>query len=97
MKFSQFGYQTKEIKVREMSIGSILLTAAQQMIENEIKDIDIKIIDTFVGEVDVYHGLDELLSHDWNHDYSVNLYDVCVMHDNITDKDFLKIVIADEL
>ena len=50
-----------------------------------------------MGEVEIYNGLDDLLSHDCNSCYEVNVYDCAVMHGNRNDKDYVKIIISDNV
>lgn len=97
MKFRQYGYTEKKIEVRRMTMGAVVLTIAQALIRNNKKEMEIRIVDCFMAEVDIYNGLDELLSNDWCATYEVNVYSWGVMHDNRTDKDYLKIIIADEI
>lgn len=75
MKFKQYGYTEKKIEVRKMTMGAVVNTTAQAMIKKDRKNLEIRIVDCFMGEVDIYNGLDDLLSHDWNSCYEVNVYD----------------------
>lgn len=97
MRFSQYGYTKKEIEVREMSMASVALTIAQAMIRNDKKDLEVRIVDCFMGEVEIYKGMDELLSQDWSSEYKVNVYSWSCMHDNRTETDYIKVIIADEV
>ncbi len=97
MKFRQYGYVEKNVQVREMTMGAIILTIAQGAIKNNIKDIEIRIVDCYSAEVNVYKGLDELLSNDWNADWKVNVYDWCVMHNTNAETSYMKVIIADEV
>ena len=97
MKFRQYGYTEKKVEVRRMPMGAVVLTIAQGLINNNIKDMEIRIVDCFMAEVEIYNGLDDLLSKDWCASYEVNVYDWAVMHDNRNDKDYLKVIISDEI
>ena len=97
MKFWQYGYTTKEVQVREISMADVALTIAQTLIKRDRKDMEVRIVDCFMGEVEIYNGMEELLSHDWSSSYKVNVYDWACMHDNENDKDYIKVVIADEV
>ncbi|MGN0470718.1 MAG: hypothetical protein ACI4GV_07365 [Acutalibacteraceae bacterium] len=95
--FTKFGYTEKKIKVRQMTMGAIALTVAKELIEYNDKEMEIRIVDCFIGEVSTYKGMDELLTQNFNADYKVNIYGCSVMHDNRTDKDYLKVIISDEV
>ena len=97
MRFKQFGYTEKKIEVRKMTMGEVILTIAQALIKKDRKNLEIRIVDCFMGEVEIYNGLDDLLSHDCNSCYEVNVYDWAVMHDNRNDKDYVKIIISDNV
>ena len=95
MKFRQYGYTEKKIKVREMSMGAIILTASQALSKAGKMDMEIRIIDCSVGTVDKWAGVSGIMKHDWNADYRLNVYDMCVMHGD--DYDYLKVVISDDV
>ena len=97
MRFQEFGYTEEKVEVRKMTMGEVVLTIAQALIKKDRKNIEIRIVDCFRGEVEIYNGLDDLLLHDWNSYYKVNVYDWAVMHDNRNDKDYVKIIISDNL
>lgn len=97
MKFKQFGYTEKVIEVRKMAMGDIILTVAQAMISKNVKNTEIRIVDCFMGEVEIFNGLDDLLKHDWSGTYEVNVYDITMMHNNVTDTDYIKIVMSDDV
>ena len=96
MKFKEYGYREKKIEVREMTLPDIALTIAQTMIRRDCRDIEVRIIDLFNGEITTYKGLDEILMVNWSGDYKVNVYGWATMHDNVTNTDYLKVIIADD-
>lgn len=65
MKFRQYGYTEKKVEVRKMTMGAITLTIAQGLIAKDVKDMEIRIVDCFSAEIEIYNGLDALLSKDW--------------------------------
>ena len=97
MKFKEFDYTEKKIEVRKMTIGSVVWTIAHALIEKDKKNLEIRIVDCFMGEVEIFNGLDDLMSHEWNSCYEVNVYDWAVMHDDRNDKDYVKIIISDNV
>lgn len=97
MEFKQYAYTEKKIKVRKMTMGAIALTIAQGLIKRNEKEMEIRIVDCFMGEVEIFNGLDDFLSKNWCATWEVNVYDAKIMHNNRTNKDYLKIIIADEI
>lgn len=97
MKFKYLGYKEEKVEVREISMGTLVQTIAQGLIRSDRKDMEIRIVDCFIGEVDIYNGLAELLMQDFNMDWKVKAYKMEVMHDNRTNKDFLKVIISDDV
>lgn len=97
MKFKEYGYTEKKIKVRKMTMGAIALTIAQGLIKRNSKEMEIRIVDCFMGEVEIFNGLDDFLSKDWAANWEVNVYGADIMHDNRLNKDYLKVIIADEI
>lgn len=97
MKFKEYGYTEKKIEVRKMTMGAIALTIAQGLIKRNAKEMEIRIVDCFMGEVEIFNGLDDFLSKDWAANWEVNVYDAAIMHDNRRNKDYLKVIIADEI
>ena len=97
MKFKYLPYKEETVKVRVMSMGTMIQTISQALIRTEKKDMEIRIVDCFMGEVDSYNGLEELLMQDFNIDWKVSVYAMECMHDNKANKDFLKIVMADNI
>lgn len=97
MKFSQIGYKEQTVKVREISMGTLIQTVAQAMIQKNIKDLEVRMVDCFMGAVESYNGLDELLMYDVNMDWKVSVYKIQIMHDNRTHKDYIKIIMSDNI
>lgn len=97
MKFKMHGYKEEKIQVREMTMGDLTLTIAQGMLSNNISDIEIRIVDCFMGEVEKYDNLNALLLTDVVADWRVSVYEMCVMHDNKENSDYLKVIIADNI
>lgn len=96
MKFNEFGYKNETVEVREMTMADIALTIAQALIRKDRREIEIRIVETYCGEVETYKGMDEMLSVNWQGDHKVRVYGWAVMHNNVTDTDYVKIVISDD-
>ena len=97
MKFSQYGYTEKKIKLREMSMGAIILTASQMLIKADKMDMEIRVIDCFEGTIERWDGIKGIMKHDWVADYRVNVYCMSVMHNDEKNVDYLKIIISDDV
>ena len=97
MRFKQFDYTEKKSEVKNITMGEVVATIAQALIEKDRKNLEIRIVDCFMGKVDIFKGLDEFLAQDWNMYHEVNVYDWAVMHDNRNDKDYVKIIISDNV
>lgn len=96
-KFKNFGYKQETVEVREISMGNLVHIICQALIANDKRDMEIRIVDCHVGEVDIYNGMEDLLIQDFNMDLKVNAYKIECLHNNKTNKDFLKIIIADNV
>ena len=96
-KFKNFGYKQETIEVREISMGNVVHIICQALIAKDKKDMEIRIVDCYAGEVDVYNGMEDLLMQDFIFDWKVNAYQIECLHNNKTDKDFLKVIIADNV
>ncbi len=96
-KFKNFGYKQETIEVREISMGNLVHIICQALIAKDKKDMEIRIVDCYAGEVDVYNGMEDLLMQDFIFDWKVNAYQIECLHNNKTDKDFLKVIIADNV
>ena len=97
MKFKQYGYTENKIEVREMSMGAIVLTACHALVKADKADMEIRIVDCFMGTVERWAGVEGIMKQDWAADYIVNVYDMCVMHDNVENYDYMKIIISDDV
>lgn len=91
-KFKNFGYKQETIEVREISMGNLVHIICQALIAKDKKDMEIRIVDCYAGEVDVYNGMEDLLMQDFIFDWKVNAYQIECLHNNKTDKDFLKVI-----
>ncbi len=96
-KFKNFGYKQETVEVREISMGNLVHIICQALIAKDKRDMEIRIVDCHAGEVDVYNGMEDLLMQDFIMDWKVNAYKIECLHNNKTDKDFLKVIIADNV
>ena len=71
-KFKNFGYKQETIEVREISMGNLVHIICQALIAKDKKDMEIRIVDCYAGEVDVYNGMEDLLMQDFIFDWKVN-------------------------
>ncbi len=70
-KFKNFGYKQETIEVREISMGNLVHIICQALIAKDKKDMEIRIVDCYAGEVDVYNGMEDLLMQDFIFDWKV--------------------------
>lgn len=97
MKFRQLPYTEKTIKVRKMTMGVLVQTIAQALIRNQKQNMEVRIVDCYMGEVDKYDGIEGLLMQDFQMDWEVNVYSITSMHNNVEDYDYLNVVISDDV
>lgn len=97
MKFTQYGYTEKKIQVREMSMGAIILTAGEALAKIGKMDMEIRIVDCTAGTIERWCGIEGMMVHGFAADYRVNVYDMCIMHDNKDNFDYMKVVISDDV
>lgn len=97
MKFKELGYKEKMIEVREITMGTLIQTIAQSLIRNQKQDMEVRIVDCYMGEVDSYKGLESLLMADFQMNWKISVYSMECMHDNVSNKDYLKVIMADNL
>jgi len=97
MKLMGYGYTTEEVKRYEMNIESVIMTIARKLIAIKKTDIEIRIVDCFSGDVDRWAGVNGMLTHEWPSGWKVSLYDTKLMHDNKEDKDYLVVIISDNI
>lgn len=97
MTFKMHGYKEAKIEVREMTMGDLKLTIAQGLLSGNITDIEIRIVDCFMGEIFKYDNLNAYLLEDVAADWKVNVYEMCLMHDNEENRDYLKVIMADNI
>lgn len=95
-KFKNFGYKQETVEVREISMGNLVHIICQALIAKDKRDMEIRIVDCHAGEVDVYNGMEDLLMQDFIMDWKVNAYKIECLHNNKTDKDFLKVNRAEQ-
>lgn len=97
MKLRQYGYQLKNVEVREMAMCDVVTCISQALIEKKQEGIEIHFVDMFMGEVTIYSGIKDMLIQGIATTYKVNVYNICVMHDNMGGYDYVKVLMADEI
>lgn len=97
MKLRQFGYREEMIQVREITIGDMIMSICQTLINKGHEDMEIRIVDIYMGEVTKWAGVKGILKHDWCANYKVKLYDFRCMHDNVTNTDYILLVTSDNV
>lgn len=97
MKFRQYGYTERKIKVRQMTMAEIALAIAQEVIGLSKEKTEIRVIDCYKAEADIFDTLSDFLTYHWNAKVEVNVYGWALMHDERTNTDFFKVIISDEV
>lgn len=95
MKLSGYGYTEKKIKQYKMSMSALILTISQALVKAGKTEIEIRIVDLFSAEIEKYDNLERLLICDWAPYYEVNVYEMNVMENRVSNLEYLKVVIAD--
>ena len=91
MKLSSHGYTRIEVKDYEMSVGEMVGTICQTCIKAGHPEWEIRLVDVFEGEVSKWCGVVGIMTHEWNMDWRVHVYQMCVMTD-CNGNDYFKVI-----
>ena len=92
MKFKTMPYRKLEIKVREMTIGTMLLGIISALREQNDENLEVRVMWIDDCEISVLKGIDEVLNCGWNTEVKVQMLSCSLMTNNIKNQDFIKIV-----
>lgn len=92
-----FGYIKETVKRYDMSLGSMILLISKKLIQAGKPELEIRLINTFTGELDKFSGVTSLISSDWNTEWEVGVYSIRLMVSNETGVEFLVVTYSDEL
>lgn len=91
MKFTQYGYTEERQKHYSMTIGDLKISLMQQIVENEMTEMKIKLVEMKCGEVETFKNMKEFLLEDLNNSFEIKLIDFHIVHMNDTDEDVIVI------
>lgn len=92
-----FGYIKETANRYDMSLGSMILLISKKLIQAGKADLEIRLVNTFLGELDKFAGVTSLISSDWNTEWEVSVYSIRLMVSNETGVEFLVVTYSDEL
>ena len=92
-----FGYIKETANRYDMSLGSMILLISKKLIQAGKADLEIRLVNIFLGELDKFAGVTSLISSDWNTEWEVSVYSIRLMVSNETGVEFLVVTYSDEL
>lgn len=76
MKLEKYGYKKEEIKVRTMSMSEMRIGMVQELLRKNYRFVNIRLVNTTLGEVDSFRSTEEFLMADFNEGYEIDLINV---------------------
>lgn len=76
MKLEKYGYKKEEMKVRTMSMSEMRIGMVQELLRKNYRFINIRLVNTTLGEVDSFRSTEDFLMADFNEGYEVDLINV---------------------
>ena len=93
----QLGYSKETVKRYDMTMGDLILLISRKLIKAEKSDIEIRLINTFSGELDKFSGVPDMISSDWNTSWDINVYSIRMLTENSTGNNFVVAVFSDRV
>lgn len=85
MKMKYMGYTTREIEVRNMTIGDMFVSLAETLIENNAtEDVEIRFFETDSAEFTKFDNMGKMLTSGWNTTWKINVLDRKAFEDTDT-------------
>ena len=72
MKLENYGYKEEKIKVRTMLMAELKLGIVQELLRKNYRFVNIKLVNTTLGEVDVYRSTEDFLMSEYNEAYEID-------------------------
>lgn len=91
--FKSFGYKTKNIKYREMTLGECLMVVVETMCISNHENSKIKVIWTDIATVESYKGIKELVLCGCNPMMKVKIYDFSYV--KYLGQEYYKLILSD--
>lgn len=76
MKLEKYGYKKEEMKVRTMSISEMRIGIVQELLRKNYRFVNIRLVNTTLGEVDSFRSTEDFLMADFNEAYEIDLINV---------------------
>lgn len=76
MKLEKYGYKKEEMKVRTMSMSEMRIGMVQELLRKNYRFVNIRLVNTTLGEVDLFRSTEDFLMADFNEGYEVDLINV---------------------
>lgn len=76
MKLEKYGYKKEEMKVRTMSMSEMRIGIVQELLRKNYRFVNIRLVNTTLGEVDSFRSTEDFLMADFNEGYEVDLINV---------------------
>jgi hypothetical protein len=76
MKLEKYGYKKEEMKVRTMSMSEMRIGMVQELLRKNYRFVNIRLVNTTLGEVDSFRSTEDFLMADFNEGYEVDLINV---------------------
>ena len=92
-----FGYIKETANRYDMSLGSMILLITKKLIQAGKADLEIRLVNIFLGELDKFAGVTSLISSDWNTEWEVSVYNISLMVSNTDGREFLVVTYSDEI
>ena len=93
----KFGYIKETIKRYDMTMGDLILLISRKLFEAGKSDIEIRLLNTFSGELDKFSGVPDMISSDWNTTWEISVYSIRMMTENLTGNNFVVAVFSDRV
>ena len=93
----KFGYIKETIKRYDMTMGDLILLISRKLFEAGKSDIEIRLLNTFSGELDKFSGVPDMISSDWNTTWDISVYSIRMMVENSTGNNFVVAVFSDRV
>lgn len=76
MKLEKYGYKKEEMKVRTMSMSEMRIGIVQELLRKNYRFVNIRLVNTTLGEVDSFRSTEDFLMADFNEAYEIDLINV---------------------
>ena len=93
----KFGYTKETVKCYDMTMGDLILLISRKLFEAGKSDIEIRLLNTFSGELDKFSDVPDMISSDWNTTWEISVYSIRMMVESSTGNNFVVAVFSDRV